>query len=162
MRYYKTIDTIPIWNLEKINETLDIRYLLKLDDYDELPEKGFDSDEMVKYYGDISEKLFQMFGLDESFINQARKGKDLLVLQLMVLSGDKSKKTMLKIKEEEFNGGKDNTPPATFNEKVVLLEAHFRKDFDVHKMSALKFYTYIQLYKKINATIQKKNKGSSR
>jgi DNA repair ATPase RecN len=38
MKYYKSIDTIPVWNYDKWLQTEDPRFLLKLPDYEELPE----------------------------------------------------------------------------------------------------------------------------
>jgi len=38
LRYYKSIDFLPMWNYYKTQETEDLRYLLKLDDYESLPD----------------------------------------------------------------------------------------------------------------------------
>lgn len=38
MKHYKSIDTIPIWNYDKWLQTDDPRFLLKLSDYEDLPE----------------------------------------------------------------------------------------------------------------------------
>ena len=38
IRYFKTIDTVPAWNYFKAKEQQDTRFLLKLEDYEDLPE----------------------------------------------------------------------------------------------------------------------------
>ena len=38
----------------------------------------------------------------------------------------------------------------TFDERIVMLESYFKKDFDVYKMSVAKFYTYLNIFKKGN------------
>jgi len=38
MKFYRSIDTLPIWNYDKWLNSDDARYLLKIDDYDQLPE----------------------------------------------------------------------------------------------------------------------------
>ena len=150
MKYYRSEEEIPIWNLNKINETTDIRYLLKLEDYFELPKIGKEFEKMSKVYSDISEKLFEKFGFDERFINKMRDEKELLIMQLRILAGEKYLGAILKAKNKIKKEGQAvvKVKNQTFEEKVVLLETHFKMPFDVHKMSALKFYTYMDLYKR--------------
>jgi len=38
MKFYRSIDTLPIWNYDKWLNSEDARYLLKVEDYDQLPE----------------------------------------------------------------------------------------------------------------------------
>lgn len=38
MNYYHSIDTVPIWNFSKWQSNEDVRYFLKVEDYEELPE----------------------------------------------------------------------------------------------------------------------------
>src|SRR6056297_546611 len=38
MKFYRSIDTLPIWNYDKWLNSDDARYLLKIEDYDQLPE----------------------------------------------------------------------------------------------------------------------------
>ena len=41
-KYYKTLESILMFNYYKVDETGDLRYLLKLSDYDELPDVNVD------------------------------------------------------------------------------------------------------------------------
>ena len=58
LKYYHSIDFLPVGCFYKVLETGDYRYLLKLDDYDELPECSLNLDEVwesiVKEYLDYS------------------------------------------------------------------------------------------------------------
>ena len=52
MKHYTLPSTLPAWNYFKIMETNDIRYLLKLDDYSDLP-ADCDLDELGKIFESI-------------------------------------------------------------------------------------------------------------
>ncbi len=53
-KLYKTLDTIPIWNFDKILTNNDIRYLLKLKDYEKLPKIGpFTQIKLLKAYTEL-------------------------------------------------------------------------------------------------------------
>ena len=152
MKYYRTIEDLPIWNFVKINETNDVRYMLKLDDYYDLPKNKIDVDLLIDTYSKIANDLFLKFGFDEKFVGQKREEKELLIMNLRILSGEKHLSAILKIKEKQIDVAKSTikTKNQSFEEKVVLLESYFKLNFDVYNMSVLRFHTYIDLYKKSN------------
>ena len=153
MKYYKTIEDLPIWNFEKVSETGDIRYILKLEDYFELPEEGFDPDALVDVFIKVSDDLFDNFGVDDKAITKMIEEKDLLILKLRWLSGERTMKAIFNIKNKIVEERESQKGPTkqSFNERIVMLESYFKKDFDVYKMSVSKFYTYLNLYKKANS-----------
>jgi len=152
MKFYRTIEDLPIWNFEKISETGDIRYMLKLDDYFDLPEKVFNLDSMVDAFMDISDDLFERFGIDDRTITKMLEEKDLLILKLRWLAGEKTVKAIYNIKNKVVEERNNQVGPKvqSFEERIVLLETYFKKDFDVYRMSVSKYYTYLNLYKKAN------------
>ena len=148
MKYYRTIEDLPIWNFNKVSETNDVRYLLKLDDYYTLPKKA-PYEELIKIYEDIYTEVFEKFKFNDSLDDKVREDKDLLILQLKILAGEKHLNTILKIKKRQIKDRLDmvKVEPQTFEKKVVILESYFKLPFDVYKMSTVRFYTYLQLYK---------------
>ena len=153
MKYFRTIEDLPIWNFEKVSETGDIRYILKLEDYFELPEEGFDPDTLVDVFIKVSDDLFDNFGVDDKAITKMIEEKDLLILKLRWLSGERTMKAIFNIKNKIVEERESQKGPTkqSFNERIVMLESYFKKDFDVYKMSVSKFYTYLKLYKKANS-----------
>lgn len=152
MKFYRTIEELPIWNFEKINEQGDVRYMLKLDDYFELPEIGIDYDTLVDYFIQISDELFERFGVDDRAITNMMEEKDILMIKLKWLAGEKPFKTTYKIKNKirEDREAMVGDKKQTFEEKIIMLESYFKKDFDVYKMSVAKFYTYLDVFKRAN------------
>ena len=152
MKYFRTIEDLPIWNFEKVSETGDIRYILKLEDYFELPEEGFNPDDLVRVYVKVSDDLFDNFGIDDRTITKMIEEKDLLMLKLRWLSGERTVKAIHDIKNKIVQERESQKGPTkqSFNERIVMLESYFKKDFDVYKMSVSKFYTYLSVYKKAN------------
>jgi hypothetical protein len=152
MKFYRTIEELPIWNFDKINEQGDVRYMLKLDDYFELPEIGIDYDTLVDHFIQVSDELFERFGVDDRAITNMMEEKDILIIKLKWLAGEKAFKTRYKIKSKirEDRESMVGDKKQTFEEKIIMLESYFKKDFDVYKMSVAKFYTYLDVFKRAN------------
>jgi len=152
MKFYRTIEELPIWNFDKINEQGDVRYMLKLDDYFELPEIGIDYDTLVDHFIQVSDELFERFGVDDRAITNMMEEKDILIIKLKWLAGEKTFKTRYKIKSKirEDRESMVGDKKQTFEEKIIMLESYFKKDFDVYKMSVAKFYTYLDVFKRAN------------
>ncbi|MFZ7121792.1 MAG: hypothetical protein ACOWWH_12700 [Eubacteriaceae bacterium] len=55
---YKSLDFIPMYNYYKANETGDLRYLIKLSDYEELP--GVDTTFIEPFYNDMVMQVSQI------------------------------------------------------------------------------------------------------
>ena len=152
MKFYRTIEELPIWNYNKVSESGDVRYLLKLEDYFELPDKGFKLKELAQTFVNIADELFEGFGVDERAITSMIEEKDILIMKLKWLAGEKTFKTSYKIKSKIKNDREAMVAnkKQTFDERIVMLESYFKKDFDVYKMSVSKFYTYLNIFKKGN------------
>ena len=152
MKFYRTIEELPIWNYNKVSESGDVRYLLRLDDYFELPDKGFELKELAQTFVDIADELFERFGVDEIAITSMIEEKDILMMKLKWLAGEKIFRTSYKIKKKvrDDRQAMVGDKKQTFDERIVMLESYFKKDFDVYKMSVAKFYTYLNIVKKGN------------
>lgn len=152
MKFYRTIEELPIWNYNKVSESGDVRYLLRLDDYFELPDKGFELKELAQTFVDIADELFERFGVDERAITSMIEEKDILMMKLKWLAGEKTFRTSYKIKKKvrDDRQAMVEDKKQTFDERIVMLESYFKKDFNVYKMSVAKFYTYLNIFKKGN------------
>ena len=73
LRYYRSIDFLPIGCFNKASETGDLRYLLKLKDYEELPE--YNTEGLQEVWEDIREEYI------EHSVMQNKKAESILELE---------------------------------------------------------------------------------
>jgi hypothetical protein len=88
--YYTTIDTLIVWNWDKVNTTSDLRYLLKLNDYADLPEINFDlSETWNKIQNEIikvqDSKILTKYQIDTKELQDRRANYITLYSAIMVL-----------------------------------------------------------------------------
>jgi hypothetical protein len=90
--------------------------------------------------------------VDERAITSMIEEKDILMMKLKWLAGEKIFRTSYKIKKKvrDDRQAMVEDKKQTFDERIVMLESYFKKDFDVYKMSVAKFYTYLNIFKKGN------------
>jgi hypothetical protein len=146
--HYENIEDCPIWNFSKVGETGDLRYLLKLEQYNVLPK--IDTAKLSIVYEQIINTIIAKFGISESLFTKGIEEKALLILKLKYLAGEKHLWAIIKIKEKQFEEKQTDKKAVDFTEQVVIMESHFKVPFDVHKMSIDKFYTYLKLYQDVS------------
>jgi hypothetical protein len=160
-KHYKNIEDCPIWNLQKVNETGDLRYLVKgFDDIDDIKEEELDLQLLANSYSSMMEEVSNTFGLSEEYIDKARVEKELLILSYKILLGEKHLKAIRDhkirtIEESKAIGSTNDTP---FDEQIVVLESFFKIPVDVKKTSSSKYYTYLKVLKKDAERIRAENK----
>lgn len=119
-RYYQNIDTLPFWNYEKTYTTDDLRYLIILDYYDQLPDVKVNPD----YWSNISIQAFEIdksqksknYVNELSYILKLRNEYNQIVDSCYALSfptylKEESKKELIEIVEKYVNKNK----PFKFN-----------------------------------------------
>jgi hypothetical protein len=63
--FYKSIDTCPLWNWAKVVKSGDVRYLLRLEDYDELPAVGVEKIKGLSgHYEGMHYEILDAAGID--------------------------------------------------------------------------------------------------
>ena len=80
MKFYRTIEEMPIWTPPHTNEPGDVRYMLKLDDYFDMPDKNVDYDSLVDHFIMVSDELFERFGVDDRAITNMIEEKDIIMI----------------------------------------------------------------------------------
>jgi len=85
-KVYDSIDTLPIWNYDRILNTGDLRCLLILKKYDNLPD--LDIEQLAPIYEEITYQKIDEFGLDEfqQLIIYKEKSKDYLQTQFILIN----------------------------------------------------------------------------
>jgi hypothetical protein len=148
--YYKTLDKLPIWNFKKVEITGNVKYLLNLNSYDELPKLSPKLETKLYTVWDLMDlEYLEKVGINKDYERYLKDKKRLLVLELdTCMQNDRMKHTILKAHkhkfQEKYKGSVDNTP---FMEQVANLENYFNSinSIDVYKMSCTKYFTYVKI-----------------
>lgn len=164
-KIYKSLDILPIWNYNMICEKNDVRYLLVLDDYNDLPEKC----NIEKCY-EIWDKLIYDFDYLDLSLEFAEKQVLIKELEYSLNPENKILKTEIAIKQKEYErlkklrekNLKKNTQ--TFNDKIANIEIILGIKIDVYKDSVKRFFAYekqaiskIEYFEKYNQKYGKQN-----
>ncbi len=134
-KYYNSPKTLPTWNYYEISRTGDLRYLLNIDDYSELPEK-FDKELLTNVY--LNRILYEMppdsFHLEmireeyqlSLYENKVEIGEDVAALVFFKRQQNKIKR----LKEASKNNNSFN-----LEERVLDLEEIFEWKLKIDTMT---------------------------
>ena len=136
---YDSIETLPIWNWNRISETKDFAWLKKNDDY--VP-----ASILKKTWEKIFAEFIDRFGWSENFFAQHNKEKEIAFLQhQFIVTGDRSICTFVEIAKKELaliNGGGEED--SNFWKSVAFLKQN-GFSFDVKIISVVEFHSYFEL-----------------
>lgn len=149
MKYYNTIDTLPIFNFSKINETEDLRYLVIQSDYFELPKiTEKETEELFNVWENINDEIINYVGISEDYKSILRIKKAIALMKVdMITTGDKSSETLIELKEKELL---DAMPKIKheLDESIIYIESVLKIPIDVMKCSVKKYFSYIKFISK--------------
>lgn len=149
MRYYNTIDTLPIFNYGKISELEDLRYLIIQPDYFELPEiTEKETAELFKAWEHINDEIINYVGISEDYKSILRIKKAIALMKVeLITTGDKSLETLIELKQIELK----NSYPQKKNEldeSIIYIESVLKIPVDVMTCSVKKYFSYIKFISK--------------
>lgn len=147
IRLYRSIDTLPIWNYDRVIKTGDLRYLMKLVDYDDLPIVDIHR----SHWERIQTEVFEKVGMGDASREQMDKvyRKMMLDLDEMILDKDSPKLSRVKTRRKQLEQELERPVKSQdIYDQVAALRAFFHVDFDLRKMSVLEYYKQIELYEK--------------
>ena len=152
LKYYKHIDFLPMFNYVYVNKTGDLRWLLKLENYDELPEINQDlTDELSKLWDEYQFQIIDVFGLSdvEEITLERQKELTILVNEYMI-TDDKSLVGFIKKKQKELKTLKANKVETDIEEQVGHIEKFMTFQIDLEKTSVSRYLNYVKIMKKKN------------
>lgn len=149
MKYYNTIDTLPIFNYGKISELEDLRYLIIQSDYFELPKiTEKETEELFKAWEHINDEIINYVGISEDYKSILRIKKAIALMKVeLITTGDKSLETLIELKQIEL---KNSYPQAKqeLDESIIYIESALKIPIDVMKCSVKKYFSYIKFISK--------------
>ena len=149
MKYYNTIDTLPIFNYGKISELEDLRYLIIQSDYFELPKiTEKETEELFKAWEHINDEIINYVGISEDYKTILRIKKAIALMKVeLITTGDKSLETLIELKQIELK----NSYPQKKNEldeSIIYIESVLKIPIDVMTCSVKKYFSYIKFISK--------------
>jgi len=164
-RLYQDLKELPIWNWDKIQKSGDLRYLIILDDYEDLPEAD-NLETLAEHFYEIQDE-FHLIQDGAKTIGGHYMEKWIELLELkrdaLVMSCDDYNphlsvaKTKITMSEREFKERAESSSgePQDLEEQAVFLEIFFKMPFDTRKMSTFKWFKYLQSYEEQAQEIRK-------
>jgi hypothetical protein len=145
MKKYNSIDTLPIFNFSKVSEEKDLRYLLVLEDYFELPKV---SDKEYKDLFDVWERInddiIDFNGVSDEYKSIMRMRKSIALLKVeMITKDDKGLETIIELKERELLQAYP-TNKQDIDESIFLIESHLKVSINIFTCTVKKYYGYIK------------------
>jgi len=149
MKTYTHIDNFPLYNYIQISETNDLRFLLVLSDYYELPEIAKEEIEKLELlWLNLNDEILEYTGVPSDFKEVMRLKKSIALLKVkQMTTDDRSIETLIELKEKELSNMKPVTKQS-IEENVINLELILKKDINVQTTSVKKYYSYIKYLKK--------------
>jgi hypothetical protein len=147
--WYKGIGDLPVWNFRQVQDTGDLNYLLKLEDYSIAPRPKLIRVDLRALWDTIIEEYIERFDLPQ--LEKRILNKQLQVNHLVLdylISQDKALVTMIKLRQRELRHlvGQRNGEAQDLDTQAALLESHFGVAINLYQMSVKRFYTYMELY----------------
>jgi len=149
MKIYNSIDNLNLYCYGKILETNDLRYLLVLDDYFELPEiKEKEYNELFKIWENINDEIVELTGISEDYKEQFRLRKSIALLKVdMIVNENKSLQTLIEIKEMELLNLQPKNK-TSIDESIISIESILKIQINDKKTSTKKYFSYIKFINK--------------
>ena len=149
MKYYNTIDTLPIFNYGKISELEDLRYLIIQSDYFELPKiTEKETAELFKAWENINDEIINYVGISEDYKSILRIKKAIALMKVeLITTGDKSLETLIELKQLELK----NYYPQKKNEldeSIIYIESALKIPVDIMKCTVKKYFSYLKFISK--------------
>jgi hypothetical protein len=143
-KVYSSIDTMPIWNYEKVQELADVRYVCNVDDYSEIEPQPY----MYEAFDIVFTEFYDYFGISAELSEYLNMQRSMVLLELdYQLTKDGLKKTQLAQKQREFDS-MYNREGMDIDKIAVVLSRWLGFDLDIKKISVKRFYNYLKEFEK--------------
>lgn len=144
---YKNIHDCPIKTFHRIVESGDVRLL----EYETVSEavsgkkKKYTEDQLAEVYGKMHDDIIDNFGVSDDFTLYFHKRKTVLKLEIAVLEGDQSVKTLLELNRQDLARYKKrlSSDDSEIDKWHVRIRREVENEFksDMDKMTVFEFYT---------------------
>lgn len=139
MKFYESIEDMPIYNWFKVNNG-DMRFMLIKQT------AKYDGKKAREYFDKIYSEYIDVFGISESYLKVIELKKNISVLQIeMAITGDRILKNFIKMAQVELNQINSKTNKTNTNEVKVHLEKYLGFRLNEKETSVKEYYTYLNV-----------------
>mgnify|MGYP003530780370 FL=1 len=139
MKFYESIEDMPIYNWFKVNNG-DMRFMLIKQT------KTYDKAKAREYFDKIYSEYIDVFGISESYLKVIELKKQISVLNIeMAITGDRILKNFIKMAQIELNQINSKTNKTNTNEVKVHLEKYLGFRLNEKETSVKEYYTYLNV-----------------
>jgi hypothetical protein len=136
---------LPLYNYRKVIEEGEKRYLLKLDDYNDLP--NVNQSQIEALWEAIQDQIIDSFGISDKFKQLLRLENEILRLKLKAaIEGDKTLESVAEVKEMQLKKQLNiKTKTQGIEELIASIDIKFKINIDERQISVKKFYNYLKI-----------------
>ena len=139
MKFYESIEDMPIYNWFKVNNG-DMRFMLIKQT------TKYDGKKAREYFDKIYSEYIDVFGISESYLKVIELKKQISVLNIeMAITGDRILKNFIKMAQIELNQINSKTNKTNTNEVKVHLEKYLGFRLNEKETSVKEYYTYLNV-----------------
>jgi hypothetical protein len=146
MKYFESIDELPIYNWNEIHKTGDLTFML----IDRTKTKGVNFKKLLEQWELIYEQYILKFGFDSHYLSILEK--QLYIAELIIEkaeTGDNSINTFIELEKQLLLKLQEkNKSTGDFYESKSRLEKELGFYIDIRKCSVVEFYSYIKTIEK--------------
>lgn len=144
-RLYKHIELLPLFNWIQVLKNNDLRYLIVLEDYNELP-KVEDQSILESNWDNIQSQIIDLVGISESTLYILERQKEIVRLRLeMFETGDIGNMPFINKYLKELHKYTAQNTVVNWEEKIAEVELFFKFQIDIQKTSVSRFLTYLKI-----------------
>ena len=144
--YFRSIDTLPMWNWSKIQETNNYKWLSLDFTYEDF------SVESMMIFNSIFAEYISEFGIGEEYTKLLMKKRDLLIAHSeYLISDNKEHKMRMKFLQVDVDDladkmkGKEHTSEA---ESTIVLEQNLGVKLNLREITVKEYYNYVKFFTK--------------
>lgn len=153
MKYFESLDDLPIYNFWKIRETGDLVYLFqewKSDEAEAASKRRVWRSVLVDLWRKMDAEFIENFAMTDEFFNRLLIEKKIINLQLEYMIS-KSSVIRARLKGEqqklELNYHNEESKPVKLHEFIAGIEKYIGFQIDEKKISTNKVYSYVNQMK---------------
>lgn len=144
---FNSIEDLPIYNWQKVNQTSDLTYLLKV----RRPISGKESEQLKNIWQNIFDEFIDTFDVPEYMKTILSLRRDIECLRVdMYIEKDRTLSAIIQVKELELKNLLGNDKIDNVNETTAHIEKYLGFRIDENICSVKKYYTYVKMIEKEN------------
>lgn len=151
MKHYVSLNELPIWHFFQVRITGDLVYLLKLDNYDELPSNVPEEiiEKLREVWDFMDTESLVIFGVSSRLTDKTRAKNDIIKLELEDLGNeDPVIQNILATLKSQYNAAwgfeeGDDIKPLTLSQELAVVNKYVGFQIVPKTTSTVEYYSYV-------------------